>query len=196
MSRSIRRFSTLAVPLAVAAILVPVASAQPRALLPTLYVEYAMNCTFTITDDNSKRVTSIAPGKYQVEIDTPVTFGAVDLSGINDMTACKSYVQFQITVPASTSSARFGDGDSANALLTETFQAGATYTAQDLNQPAVTRTVFTTTASGSAVAPANPYVPGAITEQEWHAVHGHRGLGRGRVPRRARRDRHSPASSA
>ena len=35
-------------------------------------------------------------------------------------------------------------------MLTETFQPGSTYTAQDLNQPSVTRTAFTTASSGSA----------------------------------------------
>ena len=46
-------------------------SARGAAALPTLYVNYNMNCTFGITDDSGKAVTSIAPGTYQVQITTP-----------------------------------------------------------------------------------------------------------------------------
>jgi hypothetical protein len=52
------------------------------------------------------------------------------------------------------------DGDEDKDMFRETFQPGATYTAVDLNQPAVARVVFTTAASGAPTAPASPYVPG------------------------------------
>src|SRR5262249_20389801 len=68
-------------------------------VLPTLYVNYTMNCTFSISDDSGRTIGSIAPGEYQVLVLTPMVFADVDLSGkpANDMTACKSFVQFQLT---------------------------------------------------------------------------------------------------
>ena len=42
--------------------------------LPTLYVNYTMNCTFSIVDDAGRPVTTIAPGSYQVEVTTPIMF--------------------------------------------------------------------------------------------------------------------------
>jgi hypothetical protein len=122
-------------------------------------VDYAMNCTFTITDDGGKRVSSIPPGTYQIQITTPVVFSAVDLSGINDFTACKSFVQFQLSGPGVNVTSTLQDGDEDKDILKETFQANSTYTARDLNQPLVARAVFTTTASGSPSAPANPAAP-------------------------------------
>ena len=143
------RFSKLIAPLVVAGSLAPAAAARPAAL-PTLYVEYTMNCTFSITDDSGRRVSSIPPGTYQVSIRTPVSFAEVDLSGIFDMTACKGFVQFKLTGPGVDAFDNLGDGDNAFDLLTATFQPSSSYTAQDLNQPSVTRTVFTTASSGSA----------------------------------------------
>ena len=68
--------------LAAAAALAGAGSAGSRAaLLPTLYVNYTIGCTFTITNDAGAAVSSIAPGNYQVLVITPGPFGAVDLSG-------------------------------------------------------------------------------------------------------------------
>ena len=153
MAVRIQRFSPL-IALVAAAALAPAGSPRPFAL-PTLYVDYAMNCTFTITDDAGRRVSSIAPGTYQISIRTPVSFAEVDLSGISDMTACKGFVQFKLTGPGVNAFDNLGDGDNAFDLLTETLQPNATYTAQDLNQASVTRTTFSTTASGTPTAPAN-----------------------------------------
>src|SRR5215471_12155031 len=98
MAKWHRRSITLAGALAVAAMLVPAALARRSdQVLPTLYVSYAMNCTFTITGDNGARVTTIPPGTYQVYITTPMVFADVDLTGISDMTACKSFTQFSLT---------------------------------------------------------------------------------------------------
>ena len=100
MAACLRRFSTLAAPLALAAALAPTGGARPAdTVLPTLYVNYTMNCTFTITGDSGARVTSIPPGNYQVFITTPMVFADVDLTGVFDMTACKSFTQFQLTGP-------------------------------------------------------------------------------------------------
>jgi hypothetical protein len=147
-----RRLS-LPAALAAALALVPAAGSRP-AVLPTLYVQYTMNCTFSITNDNGGPVSSIAPGTYQVSIRTPVSFAEVDLSGIFDMTACKGFVQFKLSGPGVDAFDNLGDGDNAFDLLTETFQPSSTYTAVDLNQPSVARAVFTTAATGSPNAPA------------------------------------------
>ena len=90
-----------------------------------------MNCTFTITDDDGKRVTSIAPGTYQISVTTPVVFSAVDLSGINDFTACKSFAQFELTGPGVNVFTTLQDGDEDKDIFKETFLANSTYTARD-----------------------------------------------------------------
>jgi hypothetical protein len=151
----IRRAAASAALLAACAVCAAPAASSPAAL-PTLYVAYTMNCTFSITDDNGRPVTVIPPGTYQISIRTPVSFAEVDLSGIFDMTACKGFVQFKLTGPGVSAFDNLGDGDNAFALLTETFQPGATYVAQDLNQPSVARLTFTTATSGSAGSPATP----------------------------------------
>jgi len=143
--------------------LVPAAGARRADVLPTLYVAYTMNCTFTITDDGGRRVASIAPGTYQVLVTTPMVFADVDLSGIFDMTACKGFVQFQLTGPGVSLQTTLQDGDEDKDLLRATFQPSATYTAQDLNQAAVTRTTFGTQATGSAATPAGP--PSSVSGQ-------------------------------
>jgi hypothetical protein len=119
--------------------------------LPTLYVNYSENCTFTLTDDAGNAVGAIAPGTYQVEVQTPGDFGAVDLNGITDMTACRGFVQFQLTGPGVSIQTTLDDGDSDFALATGVFRPNATYTAVDENQPSVARDVFTT--NGSTAGP-------------------------------------------
>jgi hypothetical protein len=155
-----RRFSSLTAVLALAAVLVPAGGARSHdTVLPTLYVEYTINCVFTITDDDGKRVTSIAPGTYQIHVTTPLVFSEVDLSGIHDMTACKGFVQFELSGPGVDLTSTLQDGDDDDDDLKATFRASSTYTARDLNQPSVARVVFSTTATGSPVAPASPYKP-------------------------------------
>jgi hypothetical protein len=139
------------------AVLLPGAYAEQRdAGLPTLYVNYNMNCTFGITDDSGKAISSIPPGSYQITVTTPVVFAVVDLSGIFDMTACKSFVQFQISGPGVSVSTTLQDGDEDYGVLNATFKAGSTYTATDQNQPSVARLAFSTATSGSPVIPTSP----------------------------------------
>ena len=123
-----------------------------RDTLPTLYVNYSQNCTFTMTDDAGNAVGAIAPGTYQVEVQTPGDFGAVDLNGITDMTACRGFVQFQLTGPGVSIQTTLDDGDSDFALATGVFRPNATYTAADENQPSVARVVFTTNGSTAGAA--------------------------------------------
>src|SRR6059058_1475882 len=93
-----------------AAVLAALGNAGTRAggapALPTLYVQYTMNCTFAIFDDAGKPVTSIPPGSYQLEVSTPIMFKLVRPGGVtvdniapNDFTGCKGWVQFQLSGP-------------------------------------------------------------------------------------------------
>lgn len=162
--KAVRWVPTVIAALAVAVVLVPASGASSRAggapALPTLYVQYTMNCTFGIFDDQGHPVSSIAPGSYQVEVETPVMFKLVRPGGVstdniaaNDFTGCKGWVQFQLTGPGVNIQTTLQDGDEDKDLERATFQPGSTYVALDNNQPGVTRTTFTTAASGSATGP-------------------------------------------
>jgi hypothetical protein len=139
--------------LAVAAVVLACCGGNARAgaAIPTLYVQYAMNCTFTITDDARKTVTTIAPGEYQVAIATPSDFAGEVSLGPDDFTGCKGFVQFQLTGPGVNISTTLDDGDGNYGLFTEKFKLGSTYIARDNNQPSVARRVFKTRASGAPV---------------------------------------------
>jgi len=123
--------------------------------LPTLYVVYTMNCTFSISDDGGRKVSSIAPGTYQVEVSTPVNFGYfVDGGGCSG----DGPVQFQLTGPGVNFFTTLDAGCESHYQFPPTsFMAGSTYTAQDNSQPSTTRTAFTTLASGSPLIPKSPY---------------------------------------
>jgi hypothetical protein len=121
--------------------------------LPTLYFNYAMNCTFTVTNDAGATVTSIAPGAYQIEVNTPVVFGGVYASNTTGMTGCGGSVMFQLTGPGVNDQTTLDNGDEQEDELNATLLPSSTYVAQDNNQPSVTRYVITTTATGSPVQP-------------------------------------------
>jgi hypothetical protein len=155
MSRRVRRVSSSSILLAAAAAGLLAGGAGARVGgLPTLYANYSMNCTFTITNDAGAPVTAVAPGTYQVAINTPGDFGAVNLTGVYDYTACKGFAQFQMTGPGVNVYTTLDDGDSDFALFTVMLQASSSYVAQDNNQPTVARAVVTTLASGSPSQPA------------------------------------------
>jgi hypothetical protein len=126
------------------------------ALLPTLYVNYTLGCTFTITNDAGATVTSIAPGDYQLLIITPGPFGASVLAGNTDFTACRGFVQFELAGPGTNLSTTLDYGDLDHELDQVTFAPSSTYVAQDLNQPSVAHWTLTTTASGTPTAPTSP----------------------------------------
>jgi hypothetical protein len=166
-----RRLAILAGLLVAAAAFVPTAGSGTRdTVQPTLYVEYTMNCTFAIVDDFGRRVTSIAPGSYQLHVATPVVFAGVDLSGTDDFTACKSFVQFQLSGPGVSLFTTLQDGDEDKDDYALTFLPSSSYTAQDLVRGAPTRTVFTTTATGSPAAPASPYTPSSSATKPTQSV--------------------------
>ena len=125
--------------------LIAVGSAQ--AAKPTIYVNYTIGCTFTITDDSGKAVTAIPAGDYQILVRTPGSFGGVDLSGIFDMTACKGAVDFRLTGPGVSLATTLDDGDADSDFLYTTFMPSSTYTAVDGHQPTVAHATFATTSA-------------------------------------------------
>jgi hypothetical protein len=155
--------------MAAAAVLAPLGNAGRLAggapALPTLYVQYTMNCTFAIVDDAGKPVTAIAPGSYQLEVSTPIMFKLVRPGGVtvdniapNDYTGCKGWVQFQLTGPGVNIFTTLDTGCDAFLILPQqTFKASSTYTATDLNQPSVAHATITTLATGSPTIPKSPY---------------------------------------
>jgi hypothetical protein len=127
------------------------------AIYPTLYVNYTDNCTFTIVNDSGSPVSSIPPGNYQVQVNTPIMFKLLADQGIpaGSMVACGiGWVQFQMTGPGVNLSTTLTVGcDSSDTFPAVYFAPNSTFVAQDLAQPSVTRTTISTLASG---APTNP----------------------------------------
>jgi hypothetical protein len=149
-----------------AAIVVPEAFATRSAAplpLPTLYVEYTDQCTFTVVNDAGQAVTSIAPGQYELDVSTPIMFRLLDPGGpsgnANDFTGCNGYVQFQMTGPGVNVFSTLDNGCSSDDVIgTWTLQPGSTYTLEDLNQPAATAMTITTLAGGTPQQPTtSPY---------------------------------------
>jgi hypothetical protein len=156
-----RRVAGFGAALVLAAVMVAGGSPANTPALPTIYVMYAMNCTFQIVDDKGNPITSIAPGTYQVDVRTPLAFGTVPLAnmGVTDMTACKGFPQFQLTGPGVNLFTTMTAGCEADKTFPETFQANGTYVAVDNNQPTVARAQFSILASGTPIAPATPGTP-------------------------------------
>jgi hypothetical protein len=171
MAAQVRRFSVLIAVLALAATFASPGfsgsrDTNPPAAMPTIYVVYTMNCTFSLVDDFGKHISSIPPGNYQVEVSTPVMFKlvrpggpGVDEIAPNDFTGCKGWVQFQLTGPGVDLFTTLDSGCDAFLLLpSQNFKPGATYTFQDMNQPAATRTLLTIDKDGTPpTPPTNPY---------------------------------------
>ena len=148
-----RRFPALVVIATVAAATL-VGNGSSLTAKPTLYFEYAMNCTISIVNDSGQPVTSVAPGAYQVDIRTPLPFATVPQVGAspNDMTACQGIPQFQLTGPGINFFTTMSAGCVEDLVIPETFQPSSTYTATDLNQPTVAKASFTTLATGTPTA--------------------------------------------
>ncbi len=122
-------------------------------IFPTLYVNYAANCTFTITNDSGGAVTTIASGSYQLLVQTPGDFGTFEYTGGSDMTDCQGMAQFQLSGPGVLYQTNLDGGDSDTALTTVVLRDNATYTATDQNQPSIARVTFSTSASAPTAAP-------------------------------------------
>jgi len=171
---STRRLSILTAALVAAvfvtATLTPVVSASSRdaapSATPTLYVNYTMNCTFSIVTDSGQPVTQIPPGTYQVMVTTPIMFKLVvpggpgiDNMAPGDMTGCRGWVQFSLSGPSVNLATTLDVGCDSNLLLPPTtFKPSSTYIAVDANNPNATRMSFTTAASGAPPTPtSSPY---------------------------------------
>jgi hypothetical protein len=165
-----RRISTLlAVLVFAAAIAVPEALASRATTpqpLPTLYVQYTNQCTFTVVNDAGQQVTSIAPGHYELDVSTPIMFKLLVPGGptsspvaANDFLGCKGWVQFQMTGPGVNAYTTLDSGCSSDLVLgTWTLQPSSTYTLEDMNQPAATKMTITTLANGTPILPTKtPY---------------------------------------
>jgi len=116
-----------------------------RAAFPSLYANYATNCTFAFVGDGGTAVSTVAPGTYQVVVSTPFAFG-------NGLAQCE-FVQFHLTGPGVNLDTDLGGGDMEVEQHAVTLQPGATYTVQDDGRPAQTRRTFTVNSSGSATGP-------------------------------------------
>ncbi len=155
--------------LAVGCVAAPAASGAARAgspaALPTIYVNYTMQCTFSLVNDFGQPVTTIAPGTYQVEVVTPIMFKLVrpagttgDTIAANDYTGCKGWVQFQLTGPGLNDATTLDYGCEAFYTFSPVvFQPSSQYVFQDLNQPSLTRTVVNVAATGTPWTPVSPY---------------------------------------
>jgi len=139
------------------------ASSAAPVPLPTLYVQYTNQCTFTVVNDAGQTVTSIAPGKYELDVSTPIMFRLLAPGGPssnpNDFTGCKGWVQFQMTGPGVNVYSTLDNGCSSDVVVgTWTLQPSSAYTLEDMNQPAVTKMTITTLASGTPQQPTStPY---------------------------------------
>jgi hypothetical protein len=153
-----------------AAVFVPTVSASSRdaapPAVPTLYVNYTMNCTFSIVTDSGQVVNQIPPGTYQVEVTTPIMFKlvvpggpGVDSFAPGDYTGCRGWVQFSLSGPSVNLSTTLDVGcDSSLILPPQTFKPSSTYTAVDANNPGPTHMTFTTAATGTPAIPSTtPY---------------------------------------
>lgn len=112
-------------------------------MLPTLYVDYGDDCSFTMRADGGVRLDAttppgnvIPPGSYQVVLDAPANAPACPLD-------------FQLRGPGVQVEWEFG-GEALDAMTTATLQPSSTYVAADLRDPARGRAVFSTAASGSS----------------------------------------------
>jgi hypothetical protein len=156
-----RRRLALAVLAASAAVAFGLASARsPRAAtIPTIYVEYTTDCTFTMSADGGIAITSttapavvLPPGPYQV-----VVSQAYALSPGAPRCPPSTY---ELTGPGVNLSFVVGEG-SPYEEATETFPPSSTYVAAVANQPLV-QLVFSTASSGSSsslLAPAQGAAP-------------------------------------
>ncbi len=141
----------LALALALAAVVVGAggAAAADQTLpgLPSIYVTYSPNCTFTMTADGGTTFTSssppgptIPPGVYQIQVlmENPgsgYTCGAPD---------------FKLTGPGVSSETKFPYESILDSHVLPALQPSSTYSADDENAPGATRVYFTTSATGSS----------------------------------------------
>jgi hypothetical protein len=115
--------------------------------VPSIYVTYSPNCTFTMTVDGGTTVTAtsppgptLPPGQYQIQVlmENPA-------AGYS----CGTPV-FTLTGPGVSSSTTFPQESILDNHVLPPLRPSSTYTAEDENAPAATHVYFTTAASGSS----------------------------------------------
>ena len=121
---------------------------------PSLYANYASNCTFASSTTAARRSRASRPA--------PTSSSSSRRSrSRNGLAACET-IQFHLTGPGLNFETDLGSGDAEIEQHTVTLQPGGTYTVQDDGRPAQTRRTFTVATSGLGDA-------GTSTR-----VHGHR----------------------
>jgi len=146
----VRRAGLLA--LLVAAVL----TGSARALvpgIPSIYVTYSPNCTFTMTVDGGTSVTAtsppgptLPPGQYQIQVlmENP-TAGY----------SCGTPV-FTLTGPGVSSTTTFPQESILDNHVLPALRPSSTYVAEDENAPVATHVYFTTAATGSSASLLSP----------------------------------------
>jgi hypothetical protein len=121
--------------------------------IPSIYVTYSPNCTFTMTVDGGTSVTAtsppgptLPPGQYQIQVlmENP-TAGY----------SCGTPV-FTLTGPGVSSTTTFPQESILDNHVLPALRPSSTYVAEDENAPAATHVYFTTAASGSSTSLLSP----------------------------------------
>jgi hypothetical protein len=145
------RYARIGLVLAVSAAFVASASGAPAQdpAVPAIYVNYNVDCTFTMTVDGGTSLTpssapgsTLPPGPYQLLVFMPnPPEGAY--------TRLCEIPKFKLSGPGVSSEVVF-DGEELHEHLRPVLQPSSTYVAEDENAPGQTRRVFTTAPSGSS----------------------------------------------
>ena len=126
-----------------------------RTIYPTIYVNYGDACVFTVVDDAGNPVTTIAPGMYQIEVNTPEDFASVDQTAATNYLGCDGAINFAVSGPSGQLwTTTLSNGDDQQGIATVTLQPSSTYTLVDNNDPSATTVTFATSASGTPIDPA------------------------------------------
>lgn len=130
------------------------ASGSPAAIpgIPSIYVNYSPNCTFTVSVDggitiSQSAVATLPPGAYQLLVSMPNP-----TSGYSCVTP-----NFGMTGPGVNIQVVFPD-QSIDVDQPTTLEPSSTYVVEDANAPSATEMTFATAASGSSASllPAQP----------------------------------------
>jgi hypothetical protein len=121
--------------------------------IPTIYVTYSPNCSFTVSVDGGTTVTAtsppgptLPPGQYQIQVLMENPTGGY---------SCGTPV-FTLTGPGVSSVTTFPQESILDNHVLPALRPSATYTAQDENAPGATRVFFSTAASGSSTSLISP----------------------------------------
>jgi hypothetical protein len=139
----------LVVSAATAFVAVPVAGGAQRSYpgIPSIYVTYNEDCTFSMTADGGFTFTSssppgptLPPGVYQIEVLIPNPSQGYPCGA----------PEFTLTGPGVDSVTPFPYAATFDDHVLPALKPSSTYVAQDQNAPVATRVYFTTSATGSS----------------------------------------------